>query len=294
MGRYDQFRQSNRNNRFRIIVMILLIALVVGLGFFLYPQSSEPEIKNNSTRREILLKIPIQESPPATEAGKQSSDSSSPPERTVVTTEQTVVPMHTVLPALNQSDPSIKQDINSFAPQLNHWFSSNQLISKYLTIVNDFSQGQRPYKHFHFLRLKQAFIVKQDTTGLIIAAESYQRFDPLIKAIDQLNINTSLNYYRAYQPLLQEVFETFAYPNSYKLDDLFKKAIAQILQAPIITGPITLIHHNRRYKFADQTLEALNPVHKQIIRMGPENTAILQNKLRQFVQALLQLESDVL
>jgi len=44
------------------------------------------------------------------------------------------------------------------------------------------------------------------------------------------------------------------------------------------------------YKFADQQLEALNPVHKQMLRMGPDNTRIIQNKLRLFVAGLANLK----
>jgi Protein of unknown function (DUF3014). len=41
------------------------------------------------------------------------------------------------------------------------------------------------------------------------------------------------------------------------------------------------------YKFADEQLQAMNAVEKQMIRMGPDNTRKVQEKLRQLVQAIL-------
>ena len=288
MGRYDQFEQPNKINPVRVLLAILLIAIVLGVGYLMYPkEEGEPNIQKNATQREIPLKIPIKE-PPAEASEKQQVSNNSPPERQPQIDSTTDPQIRLVLPPLAQSDEAILQDINKLAPQLAEWIIGDQLIKKYLTIVNDFSQGLRPYKHFRFLSLKQTFKVKQDQQGLAIDPEGYQRYDRLAAAVNQLDIKSSVNYYRAYRPLLQQVFVEFGYPESHNLDNLFNKAIAQILETPILESRIALIPHATRYKFADKKLESLNPVHKQFIRMGPENTRILQKKLRQFAQALTQ------
>lgn len=292
MGRYDQFDQPSRRGPFRILLMLLLISMVVGVGYYLYPKGSGPEIQKNATQREIPLKIPIKKSPGGETSGKQQTSNSSPPIQQLSPSSSTQPQIRTNLPPLNQSDQAVQQDISTLAPKLSEWFASNQLLKKHLTIVNDFSQGQRPYKHFRFLRLKQAFKVKQDQKGLFIDPESYKRYDILVAAINQLDINNSLHYYQAYRPLLQQLFEEFGYPKNHNLDDLFKKAIAQILEAPVLENRIGITKHATRYKFADKRLELLNPVHKQIIRMGPDNTRILQGKLRLFAQALVQLKNE--
>ena len=291
MGRYDQFEQPSRINPARVLITIVLIVLVVTVGYLLYPDNSEPEIQNNATQREIPLKIPIRK--PLDDASeKQQTKINSPPTKQSLLTSPPEPQIRTDLPPLDQSDSAIQQDISNFAPQLSSWFTSDQLIRKFLTIVNDFSQGLRPYKHFRFLNLKQPFLVNKDAEGLAVDPLGYRRYDKLVNAVNQLNINTSLKYYQAYRPLLQQVFAEFGYPRNHNLDDLFKKSIAQILEAPLLEQRIALIKHASRYKFSDKTLESLNLVHKQMIRMGPNNTRILQNKLRQFVQALTKIEDD--
>jgi hypothetical protein len=87
-----------------------------------------------------------------------------------------------------------------------------------------------------------------------------------------------------------EVFKEFSYPDEYNLEDIFTKAAAIILAAPARDGQIALERHSVHYKFADQQLEALNPIHKQMLRMGPDNTRIIQNKLRLFVESLVNLK----
>ncbi|MGZ8931621.1 MAG: DUF3014 domain-containing protein, partial [Methylosarcina sp.] len=65
-----------------------------------------------------------------------------------------------------------------------------------------------------------------------------------------------------------------------------RKAAAEIISAPIRTERLAVVRPSVHYKFADPALEALNPVHKQMLRLGPENTKIIQNKLRRLVEAL--------
>ena len=43
------------------------------------------------------------------------------------------------------------------------------------------------------------------------------------------------------------------------------------------------------YKFADPQLEELNDIQKQLIRMGPNNTFKIQEKLKQFQRHLQTL-----
>jgi hypothetical protein len=40
------------------------------------------------------------------------------------------------------------------------------------------------------------------------------------------------------------------------------------------------------YQFADPRLEALPGAQKQLVRMGPENTRLIKNKLRSLLDAL--------
>ncbi len=202
----------------------------------------------------------------------------------------TIVELHQdtsfVLPDLEHSDALLREEMTGISPELAGWLNTDQLIRKYVVIANDFSQGLRLEKNLRFLEPDQPFSVDQDNENLFIATKSYQRYDRLAAAINALDVQAALAVYKKFRPLLVQVFRGFSYPDEYGLEDIFTKAAAVVLAAPVRDGQIALERHAIHYKFSDQQLEALNPVHKQMLRMGPDNTRVIQNKLRLFVEGL--------
>ncbi|HJP51042.1 MAG TPA: DUF3014 domain-containing protein, partial [Pseudomonadales bacterium] len=64
-----------------------------------------------------------------------------------------------------------------------------------------------------------------------------------------------------------------------KFDDAIFKAIGRLLETPVITQPIRLVQPVVMFEFEDQRLESLSAAQKQMIRMGPKNTGVIQAKL---------------
>jgi hypothetical protein len=168
------------------------------------------------------------------------------------------------------------------------WFNAEQLIKRYMIVINDFSQGIRLDKHMTFLKLAQPFSADDTAPIIFMAAKNYQRYSSLASAVSAIDVPLAVAFYKKTKPLLTQVFAEFSYPDDYTLDRVVIKAAEQILAAPLIDEPITLVKHSVRYKFADPALEVLNPVQKQMIRMGPENTRLIQAKLQQLVDSLAE------
>jgi hypothetical protein len=59
-----------------------------------------------------------------------------------------------------------------------------------------------------------------------------------------------------------------------------------VLTAPEVEGPFQLVKPSVMYLYADTRLEELADMNKQLIRLGPENSARLKAKLREFKAAL--------
>lgn len=192
-----------------------------------------------------------------------------------------------VLPDLEHSDALLREEMAGISPALAEWLNADQLIRKYVVIANDFSQGLRLEKHLRFLKMEQPFAVDQDNESRFIATKSYRRYDRLAAAINGMDVQATLAVYKKFRPLLSQVFNEFSYPVEYSLEDILTKAAAVILAAPVMDGKIALVRHAIHYKFADPQLEASNPIHKQMLRMGPENTRIIQHKLRLLVEGLV-------
>jgi hypothetical protein len=195
-----------------------------------------------------------------------------------------------ILPDLDNSDGLLREELGGISSGLAEWLNSDGLIRKYVVIANDFAQGLRLAEHMRFLKPEQPFAVVQDNEKLSIATQSYQRYDRLAAAINALDVSATLAVYKKFRPLVLQVFKEFSYPDEYSPEDILTKAAAVMLAAPVIEGQIALLKHATHYKFADPQLESSNPVQKQMLRMGPENTRIIQNKLRSLVEALADLK----
>ncbi|MGZ5069012.1 MAG: DUF3014 domain-containing protein [Methylobacter sp.] len=284
MNRYGQVKDKKTGGGL-IWMAVLLIALTGG-GWFYFKYLQSNTVTESGTQ--VLPLPPVSKNtetldPPAI---NKTLDGVPSPESIVELQPDSSV----ILPDLDHSDALVREQLTSLSPTLAGWLSADQLIRKYVVIANDFSQGLRLEKHLGFLTPDQPFAVDQDKGKLIIAAKTYQRYDRLAEAINTLDVRATLATYKKFRPLLVQVFKEFSYPDEYALEDIFTKAAAVILAAPVKEGPIAVERHSTLYKFADPQLEALNPIHKQMLRMGSDNTRIIQSKLRLFVEALVSLK----
>lgn len=290
MGRYDLIE---RKRSWGPIFTILIVLLILGAGVWLYykPQPTD----DSGIKTQELLVPNVSEQPPATVAAPPEHEDALPEgEEGAQTTEggtgEPQVDMAATLPALENSDGLFREKVTELSPGLAVWLNTDDLIRKTIVIINDFSQGQRLYKHMQSFKLNEPFIADQDEQGFYITRKSYQRYNALASAIDAIKVPAALEFYKTIKPLCQQVFAEFNYPNDYHIDDVINKAAAEILAAPVIEARIDLVRTSVNYNFADKELEALSPVHKQMIRMGPQNTRIIQNKLRLLLEALVNLD----
>lgn len=288
MGRYHPTENTNSNY---LLIAILTVLVIAGLFYFSQQQKPTDQIKE-------VLELPAEQSAPlvvnpvmlSKNDAQENKQEPSAQGQTEVYTDQ-IIKETILLPSLAESDERFKKDLTGLSGNLNDWLTTDQLITKYLKVINDASQGQRLYQHMRFLAPDKAFTTKQDEQGLYIDPLSYRRYDRLTAAINALDVQESLEFYKKYRPLYQQVFTAFGYPEQYHIEDIFKKTAAVILEAPIIEGRIRLIHPTVRYKFSDKKLEELDPLQKQMIRMGPINTRVIQYKVRLLVEALVNEEN---
>jgi hypothetical protein len=280
MGRYDHKKREKISGVSAVVVIVLII--IAGAGWYYFAEqrpdgTAEPDAQ--------VLAVPVVEGMGADNSQIKSESATAIDELEEPQQEENQV----VLPTLDNSDGLLREAMIQLSPALGRWLNSDQLIRKYVVVVNDFSQGLILEKHMRFLKPDQPFVAEQDDAGLFIATKSYHRYDQLAAAIDAMDVKATLAEYKKLRPLLLLVYKGFSYPEQYQLEDIFTKAAAEILAAPVIEGRIALIRPTVSYKFADQKLEALSPVRKQMIRMGPKNTRIIQNKVRLFVEELVNL-----
>jgi Protein of unknown function (DUF3014) len=288
MSRYDRNRAKKTNNT--TFTVAIMVSLLIGISGMYYVANNVKTLKEVQTasvadkapstelnmpqaqefpvENELEL-LPVQPSPQVLEAVQPTGQASD-------------------LPDLLSSDGFMRQALLKISPGLAEFLNTDQLIRKLVFISNDFAQGLRIAKHMSFLRFEEQFSVEQGENGAYIAAKSSQRYNKLAQAINLINAKAAVAVYQKFRPLMLQVFAEFSYPEDITLESTIKKAAGEIIAAPAIEGEVALERPSVYYKFADPKLEALSPVQKQVIRMGPTNTRLIQAKCREFLVELAQ------
>jgi Protein of unknown function (DUF3014) len=288
MGRYGRNRAKQSSKAAFIIT--ILASLLVGIGGTFYVVQNYKNYKIGvvaDSNSAIATETILPEKFPAEQQNFINERELIPvlPESAPIP-DEVKISEHSELPDLLGSDNAFRKTLLKLSPGLSQWLNTNLLIRKYVIILNDFSQGLRIYKHVSFLRFEEYFSVEQGENGLQIAPKSYHRYDQLAQDINAIDSKAAMAVYLKFRPLMMQVFSEFSYPEDITLETLIKKAASEIIAAPLIEGQIAVVRPSLFYKFADPALEALNPLQKQMLRMGMENTRIIQNKCREFLVEL--------
>ncbi len=163
---------------------------------------------------------------------------------------------------------------------------ADNLLSRAAALVDGIARGIIPYKVLPLSPPSAAFRVERAGRQAIMSPAGYQRFDSYALAIDGLDEVKWAKAFHRYRPLLEEAYSLLGY-EAEDFDNTVIQALDRIIAAPVREGPIELRRVEAVYKFEDPALERLPEVHRQLLRMGPENTRRLQAKAAALREALL-------
>jgi len=196
-------------------------------------------------------------------------------------------------PPLNESDKFVvleatKLSSGAIVEQIWH---TEEVVRKLTHLLASMAEGELSTENFTFLNpLGTLKVEALGENRYLLDQDNFSRYDSLVRAIDALDAETIVNVFMLLRPLLQEAYGELGHSQS-EIDLVFRNALQQLGQVPEVGSSIELIRPSVAFKFADPELERLTAVQKQLIRMGPENAEILQNKLSQVVAQLAERSS---
>lgn len=238
---------------------VALVALAFGL-YYLYRSGQPVEIEP------VAVQPPALTPPPPRAAGVAAP----PPE------------LAEPLPALDASDSEVQSELTEvFGPAAVQRFLTPERIVRRIVVTIDnvtrekMALQQRPVKPTQGDLLTSG---ADDT--LVLAPENYARYTPIVTAIDALDAGTLVALYRRLQPLFQQSYEELGNPNGF-FNTRLLEVIDHLISTPVVAEPIRLAQPGVFYTFADEELEELSSGQKLLIRMGPDNAAIIKAKLRE-------------
>ena len=251
-----------------VIALGALVLLVLGyVGYSVF--SGEEE---SVTVTETPIEIPV------VEAEEEAAPEPEPEPEPVVEPVVDPVPepiqepepeVSFVLPQLKDSDQLVRDGVRSLSQHvgLAKWLVPAELIRKFVVLVDNVALGAIPRNHIPFLAPDGGFQVQQvSEEDYMLDADSFARYDLVTEIFVSIDSNRAVEFYVLLRPLFQEAFTDLGYENK-QFDDVIFAAIGRLLEIPAISPPIHLKRPVVMYEFADEKLESMSAVQKQLVRI---------------------------
>jgi hypothetical protein len=192
-----------------------------------------------------------------------------------------------VLPPLEESDALVRELVARLSshPRVAAWLTTDQLVRNFTVVVLNIAEGRTPATHLRRIAPSGAFQVIQDGTTARIDPRSFQRYDSHAAAVSAIDARGAARLYATLKPRIDDAYKELGAPHG-DFDRTLERAIAHLLQTPVRQGPIALKLAPAGFAFADPALESLSGAQRQLLRMGPANVRLVQDKLREVAEHL--------
>jgi hypothetical protein len=191
------------------------------------------------------------------------------------------------LPALDQSDPLVRDSLIGLLgkPAVAKFLVPHRIVRDVVVTVDNLPRRKVAPELRPLQPTAGDTVVDNQGGSTFLSEQNYARYAPLMDVVRSVDPKALAAIYFRLYPLFQQAYENLGYPGKY-FNDRMVQTIDSLLATPDVQGPIALIRPKVFYQFADPKLEALPAGQKLLIRMGPQNAAIVKDKLQQFRAAI--------
>lgn len=197
------------------------------------------------------------------------------------------------LPTLAESDPVLQRVVGALSrnPRWAEWLVTDDLARRFVGAVAAVAAGVDPRERVPFLAPEGEFTVRSAPGGgTEIDPASWRRYDPITTAFVSFDTDAAVRLYLQLEPLFEQAHQELGFPaDSFGLT--MSTALDNVLSVQVPASPPGVTLDVKTYLFDDPGLEAAPPVARQLMRLGPDNAARVQAKLREFRDALVRMEA---
>jgi hypothetical protein len=123
------------------------------------------------------------------------------------------------------------------------------------------------------------FLVDNQGGILSISPENDARYERYVRALESIDVAAAVNFYATHYALFQKAYQELGYPKGNFNNRLFE-AIDDMLAAPTLKSPTSLLQPKVLYRYADPDLENRSAGQKIMMRIGTANAARVGAVLR--------------
>lgn len=191
------------------------------------------------------------------------------------------------VPPLDQSDPLVRQLVSRLSshPTVAAWLATDGLIRNFTVVVANIAEGKTPAAHLRPIAPAPPFRTTDRGGSLFLDPRSFERYDRFADAVRSVDAAGSARLYATLKPRIEEANRELGYPAD-AFDRMLERAIVSLVSTPIPDGPVALQPRGIVYGYQEAELESLTGAQKHLLRMGPRNARIVQDKLREIAAEL--------
>ena len=191
------------------------------------------------------------------------------------------------LPVLADSDMPLRSELAriSSTDAVKDFLSPQDVIRKIVVTIDNLPRQKVAVEKRPTTAASGSFAANGDELHATLDQQNFERYKPMVAAVNRVDMKQLGAVYVHYYPLFQESYQNLGYPNGY-FNDRLVEVIDNLLATPEPKQPIELVRPNVMYTFADPALESRSAGQKLLIRMGPENAKIIKAKLTELKAAV--------
>ena len=262
------------------MAQILLIAALIGVvavgALFLtgvLPQSEQ-----------VTAPPPTSVPEPEPELAEPIESTPAPaPETPVIEEAPVPAPVQEPLPKLDESDDEVRDAVADI-PLGNagqQYLMSSNVIERGTSMVYLLVQGEVPYKLLPIARPNEAFPIADDGTQVTVSADGFARYDALAQWLMSLDVEALAAALARFTPLFREAWSYYG-EEAEAFDFAVISALDMVASTPEVDlASARLVRKEAVWLYEDPAIEGLPAIQKQVLRMGPDNAAIVKDKASQ-------------
>ena len=292
MRRQQRGVGEDSSNRNRNIILAVLAVVAIGAAVYFLAGGQDPDVGSfvededwGSDSAEGSKSRPRDRAGrPASRAGGTADDSVSDAADAPVAVPELVEEEEE---EASEEDLWVRRELESLfgADGLARVYPSSNALPRLIAVAASVSEGAIIARQVRFWRPEGKFPVQHRGGLIYVDPAGYRRFSPLVKILISADPQALANLFNRLEPTLQTAYRQLGYRRG-NVRTVLRAAIDRVLDAPIQRGAIALRQPTVQYHYADRSLEKLDPISKQMLRMGPQNTRKLQSWLKRLRPSL--------
>ena len=264
------------------ILAILFAGILATLVFILmtgdYGKSEVPEQSTEITPVEIeMVQAPEPEPEPIVEE--------------VFVVEEEVLPELPPEPTVTEetADAYARETIESVngGKALAQFVAGDYIVERAVAIVDALRRGEVPYKLLPVGRPSKPFPISDDGLRVTMDPSGFSRYDVFAQWVNGIDVLAIVELLSEYEQISTEVLSRMGV-GDLDIRSAVLAATTEILATPIAPESAELMKREANWLYMDPELEALSSLQKQVLRMGPKNSEIIQAKARELRGAVLE------